>query len=70
MEFLEEGNYYHLFNRGINSENIFKNEENRLYFLRLYNKHLTNAVTTLAYCLLNNHFHLVIRVNQESKIVT
>ncbi|WP_300435800.1 hypothetical protein [Christiangramia sp.] len=70
MELLEIGKYYHIFNRGINSENIFKNEENRHYFLRLYNKHLSLSVTSFAYCLLNNHFHIAIRVDKESKVVT
>ena len=70
MELLEQGNYYHIFNRGINSENIFRNEENRLYFLKLYAKHISPAATTLAYCLLSNHFHFVIRVDRENKEAT
>jgi len=70
MEILEEGRYYHIFNRGINSENIFKKEENRLYFLRLYQKHLSAAVSTFAYCLLNNHFHFVIRIEKNNKQAT
>ncbi len=70
MEILEQGNYYHIFNRGNNSENIFRNEGNRLYFLKLYNKYLSNIVTTFAYCLLNNHFHFVIRVDRENREVT
>lgn len=70
MEVLEKDKYYHIFNRGNNRENIFRNDDNREYFLKLYHNHLSNSVTTFAYCLLSNHFHLAIRVEEENKEVT
>ncbi|MCM4155381.1 hypothetical protein [Gramella sp. AN32] len=69
MEILEKDNYYHIFNRGINSENIIRSDRNKIYFLQLYKKHLSDFVTT-AYCLLNNHFHFAIRIDQKNKEVT
>ena len=59
------GNYYHLFNRGVNRQNIFFAEANYLYFLKLLNKFLSGYVHFLSYALLPNHFHLVIKVNDE-----
>jgi len=59
---LEPGKYYHIYNRGVNGENIFREERNYGYFLNLYAKHLEPIVDTFAYCLLRNHFHSLIRV--------
>jgi hypothetical protein len=59
---LEPGKFYHIFNRGNNSENIFFNEGNYKFFLRRYNEALSHLVETYAFCLLPNHFHLLIRV--------
>ena len=59
---LEEGKYYHIFNRGNNSERIFFNEGNYEFFLRRYNEILSSLVETYAFCLLPNHFHFLVRV--------
>jgi putative transposase len=58
---LRHGAYYHIFNRGTNRENIFIEERNYSYFLKLYVKHIEPVADTFAYCLLKNHFHLLIR---------
>jgi hypothetical protein len=36
---LEPGKYYHIYNRGNNRENIFNEERNYAYFLKLYAFH-------------------------------
>lgn len=53
---------YHIFNRGNNRENLFKEERNYEYFLRLYLHHVAPFVETYAYCLLRNHFHLLVKI--------
>lgn len=65
---LRYNTYYHLYNRGVNRENIFIEECNYEYFLNLYWKYIGPAVDTFAYCLLRNHFHLAIRVKSEEEI--
>jgi len=65
---LEGGNYYHIYNRGNNGDNIFYETENYYHFLRLYEKYMDPVVETFAWCLLNNHFHLLIYVKTESEI--
>ena len=65
IELLEEGELYHIFNRGINREDIFREPMNYDYFLRKYRENLTDVVDTLAYCLLKNHFHLFVQVKEN-----
>jgi putative transposase len=61
---LNPGVIYHIYNRGNNRENIFREERNYNFFLKLYTRHISLVAETYAYCLLKNHFHLLIRVNE------
>ncbi|WP_026727386.1 transposase [Flavobacterium denitrificans] len=70
FEVLEKDCYYHIYNRGINGITIFENEANKLYFLKQLAKYLEKKISIFAYCLMNNHFHLVIRLDIEEKEVT
>ncbi len=54
--------YYHIFNQGNNKEDIFIEEMNYVYFLELLNKYICPIATILSYCLLKNHFHLLIQI--------
>ena len=62
MRRLEAGKYYHLYNRGNNREPLFIEARNYEYFLKLYAHHIEPVADTFAYCLLGNHFHLLIRI--------
>ncbi|MFZ1258305.1 MAG: transposase [Candidatus Saccharimonas sp.] len=71
-----EDTYYHVYNRGVNKEAIFRDEEDYARFISLLTRYLdashrnerqTNGcaypcydekVNLLAYCLLQNHFHM------------
>ena len=64
---MNEGVFYHIYNRGNNREKIFFEEENYHYFLRQYQKYLSNHVETYAYCLMPNHFHFAIRIKETSE---
>jgi REP element-mobilizing transposase RayT len=61
---LEPGCIYHIFNRGINGSDIFFDEQNYHYFLRLYAEHISPVAATFAYCLLKNHFHFLLQINE------
>jgi len=67
---LEADTFYHIYNRGINGENIFKEERNYAFFLEKYIKYIYPIAHTYAYCLLKNHFHLLIRSRSEEEIKT
>jgi putative transposase len=59
------GYFYHIFNRGINKEKIFFKEENYYYFLKKYNEYFSVVADTYSYCLLSNHFHLLVRIKDK-----
>ncbi len=69
VELLEPDRIYHIYNRGINGENIFKEERNYRYFLEKYAQYIEPIADTFAYCLLKNHFHIAIRTRSEAEIV-
>lgn len=60
--------YYHIYNRGVNGENIFVEERNYDLFLKLYEKHITPVVDTFAYSMLRNHFHVSLKTKTEEEI--
>jgi putative transposase len=61
--------YYHLYNRGVNGEDIFIEERNYDLFLKLFEKHLIPVVDLFGYCLLKNHFHVSVRIKSEDEIL-
>ncbi|MDK2979105.1 MAG: REP-associated tyrosine transposase [Bacteroidales bacterium] len=63
-EIFESGYYYHIYNRGNNKENIFKEEMNYNYFLQLAQKYLLPIADIYAYCLLPNHFHILLKIKE------
>jgi putative transposase len=62
------GNFYHIFNRGNNHEDIFLEERNYAYFLNLWWKHTSPVAETWAYCLLRNHFHVVVYIKDREDL--
>ena len=58
----ETGCFYHVYNRSVDKKPMFKNTGNYEYFLRKYDQYLSGVVDTYAYCLLGNHFHLLVRI--------
>lgn len=57
-----QGGYYHIYNRGAARQSIFREEQNYLYLLRLLKKVTTESnITVIAYCLLPNHDHWLLR---------
>ena len=67
---LQPGVYYHIYNRGNNRENLFIEKRNYAYFLDLYTKHIELIADTYAYCLLKNHFHMLVRIKSEEEFKT
>lgn len=67
-DIFESGQYYHIYNRGNNKENIFIEEKNYGYFLEKMKKYLLPIADVYAYCLLKNHFHIVLRIKDNEDL--
>ena len=56
---------YHIYNRGVKGETVFRVKRNYVYFINLYVRHIQPVADTYAFCLLPNHFHLLIEVRHN-----
>lgn len=61
---LEEGNFYHIYNRAVERRPMFTENRNYQYFLSKIVKYLIPFLDVYAYCLLDNHFHLLVKVKE------
>lgn len=59
------GKFYHIYNRAVGDSQLFKSEDNYRYFLKRYAEYIDNYADTYAYCLLPNHFHLLVRIKDD-----
>ncbi|KIA92779.1 hypothetical protein OC25_15415 [Pedobacter kyungheensis] len=64
---IEEGCCYHVYNRGNNKGKIFFENRNYYYFLLQFKKYVLPSTDVFAYCLMPNHFHFFIRVNNKTE---
>ena len=60
------GAVYHITSRGNNKKKIFKDDQDRRDFLEiLYQVNTRYNWLCHAYCLMDNHYHLLLRVNEK-----
>jgi REP element-mobilizing transposase RayT len=65
ISLLLPGKYYHIYNRARNGDPLFESEEACRFFLKLYRSHIDPIAETYAYCLLDDHLHLLIRIRDN-----
>jgi len=54
--------YYHVITRGVNRAVIFEDEADYQKYISFLKKHLSETdIILIAYCLMNNHVHLLVR---------
>ncbi len=63
-------NIYHVMMRGNNHQLIFRDNHDKMYFLSRIEKYLKELKLELyAWCLMDNHFHLIIKATKKSLAV-
>lgn len=80
-----EDQYYHVYNRGVNKDPIFLDDSDYSYFLSLFKRYLSpeeasdnyrhllknysHEIELIAYCLMPNHYHLLIYLKDTEGLV-
>lgn len=64
----DEGLVYHIYNRSISNLVLYREEVDYEDFLFKYAKYFSNYFDTIAYCLIPNHFHFIVRIKKVSDI--
>jgi REP element-mobilizing transposase RayT len=63
------GEYYHAFNRGAGHSEIFTNQDDYLFLLKRLKQYLLEyPVTLIAYVLMPNHYHFLVRVEADGML--
>lgn len=73
--------YFHIYNRGVNKNEIYKSEQDKQVFLNILDRYLNlnsdqldannlpyqkfNNLELSAYCLMNNHYHFLLWVGND-----
>jgi REP-associated tyrosine transposase len=61
--------YYHVYNRGAHQSNVFRNDADYAFLLKYVKREAERCnVTVIAYCLMDNHFHFLLRQNGDVEI--
>ena len=66
---LEKGHIYHIYNQGNNKQQIFFDRDNYMFFLKKVRTYILPYADVLAWCLMPNHFHLMVLVNEVEMLV-
>lgn len=67
---LQYATYYRIFNHANGDDNLFREEKNYDFFLKKYHQHIDPIADTVAWCLMKNHFHLLLRIKSEEEIIS
>lgn len=65
----QECGYYHIYNRSINKELLYYSDRNYNFFLLRWQQLISPFCDTLAYCLIPNHFHFLVKIKLVDAII-
>jgi REP element-mobilizing transposase RayT len=58
--------YYHIFNRAIAGNLLFRETRNYPFFLSKVEKYILPKADLIAYCLMPNHYHFILKLNTDN----
>ncbi|SEF79218.1 transposase [Algoriphagus boritolerans] len=61
----ESGTFYHVWTHANGLDNLFREEDNYQFFFSKYAIYIHSLAKTFAYCLMPNHFHLMIQIRES-----
>jgi REP element-mobilizing transposase RayT len=65
---LRPKNTYHVYNRANGGEKLFLKETNYRYFLRKFKEYIHPIAEVYSYCLMPNHFHVLLKIRPENEL--
>lgn len=68
VENLTFNSIYHIYNKSVGDELLFRYDKDYYYFLRKLEKYILPVSEIYSYCLIPNHFHLLIKTKDTSEI--
>lgn len=60
--------FYHIYNHANGDDNLFREQRNYPFFLEKYRHHIDPIAETIAWCLMPNHFHLLVRIKDVAAL--
>lgn len=64
---IDDAGYHHIINRGVERKKVFKNNEDKDKFLSILCKAcLLHKVVVHTYCLMDNHYHILIETSKDN----
>jgi len=70
LERLIPGNTYHIFNKAIGTDKLFIGDKDYSFFLKKLDRFILPVADILSYCLIPNHFHLLIDFKEIEELPT
>ena len=68
LEKLYFGGTYHIYNKAISHEKLFISPDDYHYFLKKLKRFILPIADIIAYCLIPNHFHLLLTIKEVENI--
>ena len=65
----EPGETYHIYNKAITNELLFRSGDNYRFFLTKYLKYISPVSRLYAFCLMPNHFHFALTIKSKDELV-
>jgi len=60
--------FYHIYNHANGDDNLFREQKNYPFFMEKYHQHIDPIAETIAWCLMPNHFHLLVKIRSEEEV--